>query len=48
VGGSDVFGEELHLLRHAALDDLVIFVQAHRQRFPIKNLLAHPVIHHVA
>ena len=34
-----VLGQELHLLRHAALDDLVVLVQAHRQRLAVEDLL---------
>ena len=34
-----VLGQELHLLRHAALDDLVVLVQAHRQRLAVQDFL---------
>ena len=34
----DVLGEELHLLRHAAADDLVVLVEPQREPLAIKNL----------
>ena len=34
-----VLGEELHLLRHAAADDLVVLVEPQREPLAIKNLL---------
>ena len=34
-----VLGQELHLLRHAALDDLVVLVEAHRQRLAVEDFL---------
>ena len=37
----DVLGEELHLLRHAAADDLVVLVEPQREPLAIKNLLLH-------
>src|SRR5262249_27712992 len=36
----DVLEEELHLLRHPALDDRVLLVEAERQRLPVEDLLA--------
>src|SRR5208283_392524 len=41
-----VFGEELHLLRHAALHDGVVFIEAHGQRLAIEDLFANLVFHH--
>ena len=41
--GGDVLGEELHLLRHAALDDRVVLVESQRERFAIEDLFAHLV-----
>ena len=38
-GRGDVCGEELHLLHHAALDDLVVAVQPQRQAFAIQDFL---------
>jgi hypothetical protein len=37
--GGHVLGQELHLLRHAALDDLVVLVEAHRDRLAVEDLL---------
>ena len=44
VRRSDVLGDELHLLRHPALDDGVVLVEAHRQPFAIEDLLLDPVL----
>ena len=41
---ADIFCQELHLLRHAALDDRVVLVEAHRQRFAVEDLFLHPVL----
>ncbi len=38
--GGDVFGEKLHLLRHATLDDRVVLVESECERFAIEDLLA--------
>jgi hypothetical protein len=46
VRGGHVLGEELHLLRHAALDDLVVLVEAHRQRLAVEDILLHLVFDH--
>ncbi len=46
MGGGHVFGEELHFLRHAALYDLIVFVQPHCQAFAIKHFFANLVFHH--
>ena len=40
VCGRYVLGEELHLLRHAALDDGVVLIEAHRQSLAVENFLA--------
>ena len=40
-----VLGEELQLLRHAALHDGVVLVQSHRQRLTVKDFFLHPVFH---
>jgi hypothetical protein len=45
VSSGDVLGEELHLLRHAALDDGVVLVQTHGQGFAVQHLLADLVLH---
>ena len=37
--GGHVLGQELHLLRHAALDDLVVLVETHRERLAVEDLL---------
>jgi hypothetical protein len=37
----DILGEELHLLRHAALHDRVLLVETHRESFAVQNLLLH-------
>ena len=44
MSGGDVFGEELHLLRHAALHDGVVFVEAHSQRFAVEDFLVDLVL----
>src|SRR4030095_12259748 len=36
--GGHVLGQELHLLRHAAPNDLVVLVEAHRQRLAVEDL----------
>ena len=41
-----VLGEKLHLLRHAALHDGVVLIEAHGQSLAIENLLADTVFHH--
>ena len=41
--GGDVLSEELHLLRHTALDDRVVLVDSERERFAIENLFVHLV-----
>ena len=46
VSSGHIFGEELHLLRHAALDDGVVFIQTHGQRLAVEDLLANLVFHH--
>ena len=46
MSGGNIFGEELHLLRHAAFDDVIVFVQAHGQAFAIEDLFADLVFHH--
>ena len=46
VRSSDVFGEELHLLRHAALHDGVVFVESHRQSFAIQDFFVHLIFDH--
>ena len=46
MGGGDILRQELHLLRHAALDDGVVLVEPHRQRLAIENVLANLVLHH--
>ena len=42
--GGDVLSEELHLLRHAAPDDLVVLVEPHRDRFAIEDFLLDVVL----
>src|SRR5262249_55485783 len=44
VRGGDVLGEELHLLRHPALDDGVSLVESQRQPLAIENFLLYPVL----
>ena len=44
--GGNVLGQELHLLRHAALDDLVVLVEAHRERLAVEDLLLDLVLDH--
>ena len=44
--GGHVLGQELHLLRHAALDDLVVLVEAHRERLAVEDLLLDLVLDH--
>ena len=44
--GGHVLGQELHLLRHAALDDLVVLVEAHRERLAVEDFLLHLVLDH--
>ena len=39
-----VLGQELHFLRHAALDDLVVLVEAHCKRLAVKNFLLNLVL----
>ena len=46
--GGHVLGEELQLLRHAALDDGVVLVEPHRQRLAVENLFLHFVFHQAA
>jgi len=46
VSGGHIFGEELHLLRHAALHDGVVFIEAHGQRLAVEDFLADLVFHH--
>ena len=46
MSGGHILGEELHLLRHAALHDGVVFVEAHGQRFTVKDFFADLVFHH--
>ena len=46
MSGGHIFGEELHLLRHAALHDGVVFIETHGQRLAIEDLLADLVFHH--
>ena len=41
---ADVLGQELHLLRHAALDDRVVLVEAHRQRLAVEDFLLHAIL----
>ena len=43
--GGHVLGQELQLLRHAALDDGVVLVQSHRQRLAVEDLFLHFVFH---
>ena len=42
--GGHICSEEIHLLHHAALDDLVILVQPKGTGFTEENLLAHPLL----
>ena len=42
--GGDIFGQETHLLRQSALDDLVIFVEPEGESFAKENLLAHSLL----
>ncbi len=44
--GGDILCQELHLLRHPPLDDGVVLVEPHRQRFAIEHVLANLVLHH--
>src|SRR5262249_49194319 len=44
VRSSDVLGQELHLLRHPALDDGVPLVESQRQPLAIENFLLHLVL----
>ena len=44
VRSADILRQELHLLRHTALDDRVVLVEAHRQRFAIEDLFLHPIL----
>ncbi len=46
--GRDVLGDELHLLRHAALHDGVVLVEAHREALAIQDLLLHLGLDHAA
>ena len=39
-----VLSKELHLLRHAALDDVVILIEAHGQRLAIEYFFAHAIL----
>src|SRR5215831_5739756 len=41
-----ILGEELHFLRHAALDDGVVFVESYGKRLAIQDLLADLVFYH--
>src|ERR1700731_4600715 len=43
--GRQVLAEKLHLLRHAPLDDSVVFVQTHLQALSIENLFLHLAFH---
>ena len=43
--GGHILGEKLHLLRHAALHDGVVLVQAERQRLAVEDLLADLALH---
>ena len=42
--GGNVFCQEIHLLRQAALDDLVVLVEPKSHGFTEENLLAHPLL----
>ena len=46
--GRDVLGDELHLLRHAALHDGVVLVEAHREALAIQDFLLHLGLDHAA
>ena len=46
--GGDVLSKELHLLGHAAFDDLVVLVEAQRQCLAVKHLGLHLLFHHAA
>ena len=39
--GGHVLSDELHLLRHTALDDRVVLVDSERDRFAKENLFLH-------
>ena len=40
-----VLGKELHLLRHAALDDDVVLIEFHGQGLAIEYFFANPILH---
>ena len=46
--GGKILGKKLHLLRHAALDNGVVLVQAERQRLAVEDLLAYLAVHQPA